>query len=214
MTPRSAGKLIVAVGLPCSGKSSVMGALGSMINAQVFLEPEEKEWGKAVLQWEQCCHFTGLMWFRSARVPLLREADRVRASGGIALVDSYYDKLIAHYLARPGMEWLLSPNDPYFELAMGVARTDWRILPDADCIVTFEVEPADWRAMLARRNRALDRDEAFSKSYETQRYFIEAAMQLAAERNIRIVHFRQTFGTVEDAAERLLAALREAGILS
>lgn len=111
------------------------------------------------------------------------------------------------------MEWLLSPNDPYFELAMGVARTDWRILPDADCIVTFEVEPADWRAMLARRNRAIDRDEAFSKSYETQRYFIEAAMQLAAERNIRIVHFRQTFGTVEDAAERLLASLREAGIL-
>lgn len=38
-------------------------------------------------------------------------------------------------------------------------------------------------------------------------------MQLAAERNIRIVHFRQTFGTVEDAAERLLASLRVGGIL-
>jgi thymidylate kinase len=213
MTTRSAGKLIVAVGLPCSGKSSVMGALGSMINAQVFLEPEEHEWGKAVQQWDQCCHFTGLMWFRSARVPLLREADRIRASGGVALVDSYYDKLIAHYLTRSGMEWLLSPNDPYFDLAMGIARTDWRMLPDADCIVTFEVEPADWHAMLARRNRALDRDEAFAKSYETQRYFIEAAMQLAAERNIQIVHFRQTFEIVQNAADRLLILLRAAGIL-
>lgn len=50
-------------------------------------------------------------------------------------------------------------------------------------------------------------------SYETQRYFTEAAMQLAAERNIRVVHFRQTFGTVQDAADRLLALLREGGIL-
>jgi len=214
MTTRSAGKLIVAVGLPCSGKSSVMGALGSMINAQVFLEPEEHEWGKAVLQWDQCCHFTGLMWFRSARVPLLREADRIRTAGGIALVDSYYDKLIAHYLARPGMEWLLSPSDPYFELAMGIARTDWRVLPDADCIVTFEVGREDWRRMLALRNRALDRDEAFSKSYETQRYFIEAALQLAVERNLRIVPFQQAFGSVQHAAERLLVALREAEILA
>ncbi|MBK9263116.1 MAG: hypothetical protein IPM54_25345 [Polyangiaceae bacterium] len=65
--------------------------------------------------------------------------------------------------------------------------------------------------MLARRNRALDRDEAFSKSYETQRYFIEAAMQLAAERNIRIVHFRQAFGTVEDAAERLSRCFAKLG---
>lgn len=213
MTTPSAGKLIVAVGLPCSGKSSVMSALGSIINARVFLEPEEHEWGNAVKQWDQCCHFTGLMWFRSVRVPLLREADRIRASGGVSLVDSYYDKLLAHYLARPGMEWLLSPNDPYFDLAMGIARTDWHILPNADCIVTFVVEPADWRAMLERRNRALDRDEAFSKSYETQRYFIDAAIQLAAERNINIAHFRQTFGTVQHAAERLHALLREAGIL-
>lgn len=67
--------------------------------------------------------------------------------------------------------------------------------------------------MLARRNRDLDRDEAFLRSFDTQRYFTEAAERLGAERNVRVISFRQTFGTVGDAAKRLLSRLREENVL-
>jgi len=190
-----------------------MGALSDLIGARIFLEPEEHEWGAAVRQWDVSGHFTGLMWFRSARVPLLYQAHGVREAGGVALLDSYYDKILACYLGRPGMEWLLAPDDPYFRFAEGIAQTDWHVLPDADCVISFEVTREDWASMLACRNRDLDRDEAFLRSFDTQRYFIEAAERLAAERNIRVVSFRQSFGTVEDAAKRLLSRLREENVL-
>ncbi len=213
MTVSNKGKLIVAVGLPCSGKSSVMAGVAALIGAQAFLEPEEHEWGAAVRNWERCCHFTGLMWFRSARVPLLYEAARIRELGGVAIVDSYYDKLIASYLKRPGMEWLLSPDDSYFDIAMEIALTDWKVLPDADCIVSFQVDQPTWRAMLNSRNRALDRDELFAKSFATQSYIHEAASHLAAERGTRLVTYHQHYATEDQAAKLLLAMLRREGVL-
>lgn len=190
-----------------------MRALSMLIGARVFLEPEEHEWGDAVRQWDVNGHFTGLMWFRSARVPLIYQAHGVRGEGGVALLDSYYDKILTCYLGRPGMEWLLAPDDPYFEFAQGIALTDWLVLPDADCVISFEVTREDWASMLARRNRDLDRDEAFLRSFDTQRYFTEAAERLGAERNVRVISFRQTFGTVDDAAKRLLLRLREENVL-
>lgn len=207
------GKIVAALGLPGAGKSSVMQALARKINADVLLEPEENEWGEAVHTWDRCGHFTGLMWFRSARVPLLYEAQARCALGRIVLLDSYYDKALYSYLGQPGMEWLLAPDDPYFPVAREVARLDWARLPDADCIVVFEVTLEDWRVMLEMRNRMLDRDELFRRSFETQSYFIKAAERLSAERNMKYIHFHQRLGSIESAAERLLVELRAHEIL-
>lgn len=213
MSSISNGKIVAAIGLPGSGKSTIMKALGHKIGADVLLEPEEEEWGQAVHTWDRCGHFTGLMWFRSARVPLLFEAQSRCALGRVVLLDSYYDKALYSYLGQPGMQWLLAPDDPYFPVAQQMARLDWAHLPDADCIVVFEVTFEDWRAMLSMRNRMLDRDEAFRRSFETQSYFIEAAERLSAERNIKHIRFRQQLGDIDAAAEHLLTELRAQGIL-
>lgn len=204
---------ITALGLPCTGKSSVMRELGTLCNFPVFLEPEEELWPAAVMEREECGYFTGLMWFRSTRVPLLYKAKQLQEAGQGVIVDSYYDKAVYHYLGKPGMEWLLSPNDPYFPMAQTISKLDWDSLPDATCIITFEIEYDDWVTLLKKRNRQLDQNPEFLKSFVTQKYFIEAAENLAKERNIKHINFKQQISAPLIIAQQLKSLLIEEGIL-
>ncbi|MGO4649583.1 hypothetical protein AB4305_32315 [Nocardia sp. 2YAB30] len=205
--------LITALGLPCTGKSTVMSELAALSGLPMFLEPEEHVWPAAVMDRDECGHFTGLMWFRSIRVPMLYQADRLARAGSCVIVDSYYDKALRCYLGKPGMEWLIHPGDRYFDVARQIADHDWHSLPDARCVVTFELDYAAWRTLLAARNRTLDRDPAVIASYTTQQYFIEAAQRLAAERGITHVRFTPPLSTPSEAAQHLRLQLIEEGVL-
>jgi len=41
-----------------------------------------------------------LMWFRSIRVPMLLEAQKLSENDKIVLIDTYYDKLLYYYLNK------------------------------------------------------------------------------------------------------------------
>ncbi|MGI4776169.1 MAG: hypothetical protein ACRYE9_04530 [Janthinobacterium lividum] len=103
------GLLIVGMGLPGSGKSTIMAELGKVYNtSHVFLEPEESTWPKFITEKKVNGSFTAPMWFRSTRVLLLIQADQLRNEGQIAIVDSYivdsyYDKLLYQYIDNKNM---------------------------------------------------------------------------------------------------------------
>jgi len=144
------GVLLAFMGLPGSGKSTTAKALSELIvGSRVFLEPNERLWPPAVTGRHRYGYFTALTWFRSMRIPLLYLADDVRCSGGIAIVDSYYDKLIAGYLDDPDMRWLMPRDDFYYSIAKGMAELDWAELPDADCVIFLRVTVASWRQLLS-----------------------------------------------------------------
>lgn len=211
---REQGLLIAGMGLPGCGKSSVFKELGTLLGARVFLEPEEKDWPSAVLRRQEFGHFTGISWFRAVRVPQLLEADLLRQKGNIALVDSYYDKLLSYYLHTPGMEWVMPPDDPYFEVTQEMARLDFEQLPDADMVVFFEIDEEAWKSFLTTRGRDMDESHAVRENFQTQEHMLAAAVQYCEARGARLVTHRQRPSSPKEAAEELLPALRAAGLVS
>lgn len=207
------GIFLAAMGLPGSGKSSVCGSLSRGYNFDVFHEPEEESWPPAVLDRDVSGCFSALMWFRSIRVPLYYKALEHKRRGRVAIVDSYYDKLLNHYIQKEGMEWLIDPKDPYYDLALEVARLDASHLPDADAVIFFEVKYSDWIKQLAWRDRALDRNPKFRESFATQDYFLAAAEAYSARTGAHLLRFKQEFSSPAQAADRLREQLKHEGIV-
>lgn len=208
-----AGYMIVGVGLCGCGKSSTFKELQKLLRCELFLEPEEEAWSEAIKEREHFDYFTALMSFRSMRIPMLYRAHQIKMKGGIALVDTYYDKILHYYIGKKGTEWLIDPNDPYFKAAKTIARLDLENLPDADVIVLFEIEINTWKKLLSLRGRQLDKDENFIASYHTYSYFREAAVDLCRQKNIKLIEFKQEFSSPEIQAKRLRDLIfRELGI--
>lgn len=203
------GVFLSAVGLPCTGKSSVMRALGEITGYQTFNEPEEQEWPLAIRNSSEVGMFTTLMCFRSIRVPLLIEAQKAQHAGEGVIVDSYYDKLMYYYLDQPGMEWLINPKDPYFKVLKDVAYIDSFELPNVTCLVIFEVEYEDWLQLLKKRNRQfMDQDETFLRNgFATQQHFIDAAHKIAELHDIKLVKFKQEVSDPKTQADKLYRLL-------
>lgn len=211
------GTLIAGMGLPGSGKSTVLGALADLlirqeIQANVYKEPEEAEWPDAVTKRTDCGHITALTWFRSVRVPMLYQAEADRKNGKVAIVDSYYDKLIHLYMHNPEFNWLLPPEESYRSIYAQLAKQDFESLPDADCVVTFVVDEPRWQQLVRGRGRELDRQSKILDSYAMLPSFIAAAKAYCNERKIPHVIFNNTQHTLADAAESLLEELRRHGI--
>lgn len=185
--------------------------LADQVGGTALLEPEE--WPAAVQQRDTVGAFTALSWFRAMRVPNLYAAATARAQGEVALVDSYYDKLCVHWLRRPGMEWLLPPDDPWADLAVAVAQRDWELLPSPDAVVSFEVDNEVWREFLMRRGRSLDDTFAISGQFGCQPYFLNAAEALREHEGVPVIRFRQELSSPAEAAAQLLKVLRGEGLL-
>ncbi len=206
------GKLIVAMGLPACGKSSVFEQLSILHNIKVFHEPEEKDWPAAVTNRDVCGRFTAITWFRSQRVPQLFTAKLLRDAGENVLVDSYYDKLIVYYIDRPEMEWLISKHDPYYDLTVKMAKADIEYLPNADVIVFFKLNIDTWRRFLTFRNRTLDHHKQFLESFPSQEAFEYAADKYCRDTGATFVKYEQRVSSPEEAAADISHLLRENGV--
>ena len=210
---RAKGKLIAAVGLPGSGKSAIIGRAASICAAACFLEPEESEWPDAVHLRERVGYATAITWFRAVRIPKLYEAQSLCGKGHTVFVDSYYDKLLCHYLGRRGMEWLIPPDDPYFPILERMAMLDYETLPDADCVVSFKVSEERWRTLMGARSRRSDERMRLYRTYDTQALYIDSAAAYCASRGAVHVLFDNDCPGIGQAARQLVLELKNRGVL-
>ncbi|MEC2921289.1 hypothetical protein [Bacillus tropicus] len=195
---------ISALGLPGCGKTTVMREVARILGTDYYFpEPEEKYWGEAVKDREIVGYFTGLMWFRSNRIPNLIKARKLYEQGNNVVVDSYYDKAVKSYLGKKGMEWLIDDQDDYFDVSSEIAALDWYRLPNVTHLVTFELTKEVWLRNLNIRNRNLDNNKDLLKSFGTQRYFIEAAAQLSEEFGIQHINIEVKDMSVTETAEKI-----------
>ena len=196
--------LVVFVGIPGSGKSTTVKELAKLFNIKhFFVEPEEEKWADAAKDWKTYGNFSMLMWFRSIRVPMLLEAQKLSEGGEVVFIDTYYDKLLYYYLDKYCMRWLISPSDLYFEPMKRIAEIDKDVLPNADIVVFFEISKKNWLDFLETRHRQTDRDEDFMKNFETQKFLLEATQKLCAEKGIELIIFPQDDSSIQDTALKL-----------
>lgn len=200
------------LGLPGVGKTTLGRALAELLGARFFPEPEEDDWPAFVRRPHENGAFTALSWFRGQRVPYYYEAERLRRAGRSAVLDSYYDKWCVAWLGRPGLEWLIQPDDPYLPTALAMAETDAQILPRADLVVMLEIDEELWRAQLVKRGRRIDTRADFQRSHHSQDLFHAAAMRSAARDGTRLVFHQRQDIPPELEANQLLEQLEALGL--
>lgn len=197
------GQLVAGVGLPGVGKSTVLRALALKKRWKYLCEPEEAQWPLAVHHQSVSGAFTSLTWFRSMRVPNLYVADALRRSGEIVLIDSYYDKVMAFYLDKPNMDWLISPADPYYGLLRQMAHIDNDVLPHANIIIFFRASFDNWEKLIMTRKRKSDIETIFPNAFYFQDILMEAVSEECVKSGSQLVIFESEFSSVEESASKL-----------
>jgi hypothetical protein len=203
--------VLAFLGLPGAGKTTLARAIADISGVAPLLEPEESEWPAFVRDPHPQGDFTRLCWFRSQRVPLYYIGAELREQGNSCVLDSYYDKWCIGWLGLPGLEWLISPDDPYFAVARSMAQVDADVLPRADAVVMLEIEEPLWRAQIAARGRGIDRHAPFANSYASQAHFVETALTRGAQDGTDVIRFTRSSAPPRDEAVRILALLEENG---
>ena len=213
-TNHEQGLLITFAGISGSGKSTLARELAHMCNAKIFLEPEENEWPEHVRNKHPYSDFTAYSCVRGFRVDALLNAWKLRKNGELVITDSCYDKITSYYLGKPGMDWLISRDDPYFACVEMLTKIDTANLPDPDCIIFINISFEDWMRMLIKRGRIRDSIEGFRENYEKYSSYIrEAVAMFCKDRNIKLVVFSTEFGDPKTQAARLLKQLEHEKII-
>ncbi|MBL9170421.1 MAG: hypothetical protein JNN07_21980 [Verrucomicrobiales bacterium] len=208
MKPVPSGCLIAGVGIPAAGKTSVLRRTSAMNGWRYWAEPEEAEWPEAISMQSDVGNFTAISCFRAMRIPKLYDAKACANAGAVAVIDSYYDVLMSRYLEAPDMDWLISRQNPYFDLTVGMARLDHLTLPKADVMVFFRVTFPTWERLVASRRRYLDMNTVFPSAFAFQETLLSAAKLEALSSKTSLFIYEQEYSSIEESAAKLSEQLR------
>lgn len=197
------------MGIPSSGKSSAAKALAEILGAAYFLEPEEDQWPALIQRRDVVGRFTALTWFRCARLPGLFLAKEVSGEGGIAIVDSYYDKLLALYIDKPEFAWLVPRSDPYFDVAVRMAKEDYERLPTADILIFLKVGREVWLRFMQGRGREFDASAKLTDFFAMQDCMEAACRRFTDTTGVKFIVVEQRYSSPSDTAQLIFAELKE-----
>lgn len=213
-SPNVDGRLIAFAAISGGGKGTLSRALSELCNSRLFLEPEEREWPAFIRTKQPYGDFASFNYFRSIRVNNLWQAWSLRNEGKLTLVDSYYEKITSFYIDKPGMEWLISPQDPFYDITKKITQLDSDLLPNADCVVHIKVAFAEWNKMLDARNRTRDNIPGFRESYPQYDEYVSLSMKRLQDKyKIKIIPYQHEFGNVTAKAIQLRDTLIENGCI-
>lgn len=211
------GLLIAALGLPGSGKSSIIKELKDLCQAEAFFEPPEENWPisyKLTFELKEIpSQITTHTWFRSVNTSSLYYADFLRKQGKLVLLEPYYDKILFACLGKPGFQFVFPPQDPYYEVVYMLAKKDWDFLPNADYVIFFEINYSTWRSFLLKRNRPTDKDPLFLEIFTAQKTIWEALKKVSKEKGIKIIKYKVKSTSPKENAKVLYNILLQKGIL-
>ena len=184
--------LIVGAGLPASGKSSTMKELAKIYETEnLFLEPEESTWPEVLTKGSIIDPINIITWLRSIRVSMLLQAHALSSQGEVAIVDSYYDKLLYKYIGNKDHEWLINSNHKYFDVLQKMAELDFINLPIADYIIFFKIEEETWKKFLTLRNRGLDKKIGLINYYHSEESILNACKYLSNTTHAQLIIYQQ-----------------------
>lgn len=198
------GKIIAFSGLSGSGKSTMARILAKEIDASVYIgEPEEDEWSEIIKRRDFYSPSFAMLEFRQMWAKIYLDANTL-SKEKIVFIDTYFFKIFGYYLDKPGMEWLVPPQDPYLPILLQINKLDQSIFPDAQYVVLFDIDIEDWKLFLKSRGRNWDKLSGFAESYElNKKYIADATIEHCNKNSIKVIHFKQQFGDPYIQAEKL-----------
>lgn len=206
------GKIIVFSGHSCSGKSTLARLVAQKMNAICKSEPEEKDWPRVAKNWYGYRATTAMLAMRQLWIELFVDADKLRQDGDTVIIDTYFLKIAGYYIDKPGLEWLVGPNDPYVPLLKQMFELDEHMFADADCVVLFDMSLEDWKLFLKSRGRQWDNNPGFDESFVLlKKYVDDATIAHCQKYNIPVIHFKNEYGDIDLQTQKLkelLLALR------
>lgn len=189
--------------------------ISKKINAECLCEPEESEWPIVARKWHDYYASTAMLAMRQFWIPLYMDADKMRNSDSIVLIDTYFLKIVGYYIDKPGMEWLVPADDPYLSVLKQIYAIDEVQFPDADCVVLFDISLQDWKKFLQSRGRNWDNNPGFDESFARSKEYVDAAtIAHCTKCNIKLIYFKQEFGDPDLQAERLKEILLAENIIN
>lgn len=207
--------IISFVGIPGSGKSSIVREISKIINTEFFVEPEEEQWPEIVTKRDVYGFFTGITWFRGIRIKQLYDAEQISQDKKLVILDTYYDKLIGLYLGKKGLDWLISKKDKYFDTVKKMSKTDYEILPNVDLIIFLKVSKNLWKRFISLRNRALDNETDFINScFLLQKHLLNSVKKYCRDFNKQYLIINQHFSSPENMARIIVEKLKNEKIIN
>lgn len=208
MKPNSTGKIIAFSGISGCGKSTLARILAEKLNITCVSEPEVDAWPDIARNQAKYGPALALFSFRQLWAAKYIDADLIRQSGKLVLLDTYFFKINGDYLGQPGMDWLLPASDPYLPVFKELTQLDQKYFPDANIVILLEVSQVDRDKFLHERGRASDQLTGFAENYALEQAYVEqATVRHCQKNNIRLIKFTQKFGDPEVQAEQLYSLL-------
>lgn len=196
--------MIAFSGISGSGKSTIAKILAEQLLAECVSEPEEINWPEITKDRKKYGHSTALLEFRQIWAKQFIDANLLDKEGKLVFLDTYFFKISAYYLDKPGMGWLIPPKDPYLPILKELFILDLKHFPDANCVILLDISFENWKLFLKARGRDLDNSPGFLESYELiSRYIREATIQHCKNHNIKLIQFPQIFGDPYAQAKKL-----------
>lgn len=201
--------MIAFAGVPGCGKTTTALELAKLLDAKVMVEPEEDQWPKLIQHREISGYFSALTWFRSARISNYFDADQLRRKDKLAIIDSYYDVLASCYLGKKPFDWLINKDDPYFNIALDMAKLDWSLLPKADILIFLHLDQNIWELFMKKRNRKFDASANLLEIVGMQEEIEMACKYAEMEHNSKLVYCRPENDSPAETAIRLVESLKQ-----
>ena len=82
--------VIVMIGIPGSGKSTIARELANLMHGKCYLEPSNNALPDFVKQRDTYGAFSTITWFRNERVKQLMTA--IKKNDQLSVIDTYFDK--------------------------------------------------------------------------------------------------------------------------
>ena len=210
MAKLKVGKVLAFAGISGCGKSTLARSLAPLLGAQLLSEPEVDSWPAIARDQAHYGPALALFAFRQLWAAYFIDADRLRGTGQIAILDSYFFKTNGAYLGLPGMDWLLPATDPYLTVFQAMTQLDEQYFPDVDGVILLDISAVDRTRMLTARGRDSDRLAGFSENYALERQYVrQATFDHCRRYQIPVLEFQHHFGEPVTQAAELAKLLKQ-----
>ncbi len=156
-------RIIAIVGTPGSGKSFLVQKLAEYYQAEAFLEGEEENFPKFILEYfkDTYSNLRIIKWFRNKLIKEIKEAQKAAQQGKMVILDTFW-------LSNECYLSIMGNNKERLEAAE-LCSQDRKNLPFPDLIIYLKASERLIRKFMEQRKRSFENERAVHQALEIEK---------------------------------------------